>query len=119
MTGGGFIRMWTSLLIIIIFKLRRGSCLGCYLESGWLKRNNYIKCTYLVRIMGGQKSIPTFVDVCGEGVNRLRDLRQNSSHWIKEGGFEGMGEALPSNMSKRLASSMSLSDDIPYKQSGS
>ncbi len=92
-----------------------GYCAG----SGWLKRNNYIKCTYLVWIMGGLKSISTFVDVCGEGVNRLRDLCQKSSHWIKEGGFEGMGEALLSNMSKRLASSMSLSDDIPYKQSGS
>ncbi len=54
--------------------------------------------------MGGLKSISTFVDVCGEGMNRLRDLRQKSSHSIKEGGFEGMGEALLPNRSKRLAS---------------
>ncbi len=47
-------------------------CVG----SGWLKRDNYIKCTYLVRIVGGLKSISTFVDVCGEKVNRLRDLHQ-------------------------------------------
>ncbi len=63
--------------------------------------------------MGWLKSIFTFVDVCGGGVNRQRDQRQKFSYSIKEGGFEGMGEVLLPNMSKRLASSVSLSDVIP------
>ncbi len=75
--GRGVIRRWTTLsIIIIIIELRWGSCLGCCLDSGWLNRNNYIECTYLVRIVAGLKSISTCIDVCEEGVNRLRDLRQ-------------------------------------------
>ncbi len=40
------------------------------------KTYNYMKCSYLVGIVGGLKSISTFLDVCEEGVNTLRDQRQ-------------------------------------------